>query len=66
MIGVVGGIGPLHATACAARELAGGCRGAPNDRSDLIEGQIEHIVQHERDPLGGREGFEHDEQGEAD
>ena len=56
----------LHPAACAAGELP--CRGrrAPHDGSDLIEGHGEHIVQHEREPLGGSQRFEHHEQRETD
>ena len=33
--------------------------------SDLAEGQVEQVVQDERDALGGRERLEHHEQGQA-
>src|SRR5215207_1909915 len=42
----------LHTAPCAARELPCGRRGAVNDRGDLIEGHCEHVVEHEREPLG--------------
>jgi hypothetical protein len=51
----------LHAAAGAAGELAGRGRGAPHDRGDLVEGNGEHIVQHEREPLGGVQRVQHDE-----
>src|SRR2546427_482911 len=41
-------------------------RGAPHDGSDLVEGQVEHVVQHERDPLGGSQRLEYHEQRETD
>jgi len=40
--------------------------GSEHDGSDLVEGDGEHIVQHERDPLGGSQRLEHHEQGETD
>ncbi len=49
-----------------ARQLARGDRRAADDRGDLVEGQGEHVVQHEGEPLGGGELFEHHEQREAD
>jgi hypothetical protein len=63
------GIGSLgrssHSAARAARELP--CRGwgAPHDGSDLVEGHGEHVVQHEREPLGRTQRFEHQEQRET-
>ena len=51
--------------ACAARELPGRGGGASHDASDLIEGQVEHVVQHECDPLRGGQCFEHHEQRET-
>jgi hypothetical protein len=58
--------GALHPASCAARELPcrGGC--APDQRSDLVERDGEHVVQHEREPLGRRQRLEHDEQREPD
>jgi hypothetical protein len=38
----------------------------PDDRRDLVERQREHVVQHERDPLGGVQRLQNDEQGKAD
>jgi len=55
-----------HPAACAAGELPGRGRRAPHDGSYLVEGQVEHVVQHERDPLGGGELFEYHEECETD
>ena len=46
------------------------CRAAtgvrPTIERDLVERQLEHVVEHEGQPLGRREGVEHDEEREAD
>ena len=39
---------------------------APTMRRDLVERHGEHVVQHERQPLGGRQRVEHHQQREAD
>ncbi len=43
------------------------CRlgGAVDDRRDLVEGHSEHVVQNEREPLGGAQRLEDHEQGET-
>jgi len=56
----------LHPAACAARELPRGGRGALHDRCHLVEGHGEHVVQHEREPLGGGQRVEDDEQRQPD
>ena len=56
----------LHPAPRAARELPRRGRGAPDDGRDLVERHAEHVVQHEREPLGGRQRLEHDEQREPD
>jgi hypothetical protein len=38
-------------------------RGAIDDRRDLAEGHSEHVVQHEREPLGRAQRLEDNEQG---
>jgi hypothetical protein len=38
----------------------------PHDGSDLVEGDGEHVVQHEREPLGGSQHFEYHQQRGAD
>ena len=43
---------PLHPAAGAAGELPRGGRRAPDDGRDLVERHGEHVVQHEREPLG--------------
>ena len=55
-----------HAPACAAGELARRGRRAGHDQRDLVERHREHVVQDERQPLGRRQGVEHDEQREPD
>jgi hypothetical protein len=40
-------------------------RGAIDDRRDLVEGHSEHVVQHEREPLGRAQRLEDNEQGET-
>jgi uncharacterized RmlC-like cupin family protein len=40
--------------------------GAPHDGGDLLKRHGEHVVQHEREPLGGSQGFEYHEQRESD
>jgi hypothetical protein len=56
----------LDPVAGAAGELLGGGRGALNDRSDLVEGHGEQVVQHERDPFGGSQPVEDHQQRQAD
>jgi hypothetical protein len=56
----------VDAAAGAAGELAGRGRGAFDDGGDLVERHGEHVVQHEREPFGGCERAEHDEQGGTD
>jgi hypothetical protein len=46
--------------------LRGGVLRAAHDRRDLGVGQVEHVVQHEREPLGRRQGLEDDEQRDTD
>ena len=45
--------GAPYAAAGPAGELAGGGGRAIDDRSDLVERHAEHVVQDEREPLGG-------------
>ena len=65
-VGVRGRGRSLDAAACAAGQLARRVRGPLDDGRDLLEGQVEDVVQHERDPLGRRQRLEHHEQREAD
>ncbi len=46
--------------------MAGGGRCLPDDLGDLVERDREDIVEHERQPLGGRQRLEHDEKGQPD
>lgn len=50
----------------AAGELAGGLRGAVEDRGDAVEGHAEEVVEDEGDPLGRVQGVEDHLEGEAD
>jgi hypothetical protein len=59
-------VGALDAAAGTARELPRRRRRASHDRRDVVEGQVEHIVQDERDPLGRRERLKHHQQRETD
>ncbi len=61
---VGGGVPSADPPARAARELPRRRRRAADDRGDVIEGHAEQIVQHECEPLRGREVLEHDEQRE--
>ncbi|EID81646.1 hypothetical protein W59_02174 [Rhodococcus opacus RKJ300 = JCM 13270] len=65
-VGIRNGPRPLDAAARAARELTGRGGGASGDRGDLVEGQGEHVVQHECEPLGGCQRVENDQQRESD
>src|SRR5262249_41600676 len=49
---------PLHPAAGAAGEEPGRVRGSVRDGGDLVEGHAEHVVQHEREPLGRGQGVE--------
>ena len=55
----------LHAAACAARKLPCCGWGALHDFRNLVEGDAEEIVQHEREALGGIQGVEDHEQRET-
>jgi hypothetical protein len=56
-------VAPLpHTPSGPAGELAGRLGRALQDRADLLERDGEHVVQHERHPLGGRQRVEDDEQ----
>ena len=57
---------PLDSAPRPARELSCCLGRSPDHRSDLGEGHLEHVVEHEREPLGRREGIEHDQEREAD
>jgi hypothetical protein len=61
-----GGLGRLDAAAGSAGQLSGRLGGAPNQRRDLLEGQVEQIVEDEGEALGRGRGVDHDLQGEAD
>ena len=49
-----------------ARELAGGGYAPLHDRRDLLERHSEHVVQHEREPLGGCQRLEHHQKRQSD
>jgi hypothetical protein len=63
---VRGGVPSADAPARAARELSRRRRRAADDGGDVVEGHAEQIVQHEGEPLRGREVLEHDEQRDPD
>ena len=52
----------LHAAPGSTRELARRIGRPADDVGDLVEWHREHVVQHERNPLGGCKQVEHDEQ----
>jgi hypothetical protein len=63
------GVGMLSAPCTRRRagaRVAVPRRGAPDDESGLVEGHGEHVVQDERESLGGRQLVEYDEQREAE
>ena len=64
--GSVGNLRAAHPAASPARELAGGGGGAVDEGGDLLEGQVEQVVQHERESLSRRERIQHHQQREAD
>ena len=57
--------GALYPPTGTARKHLGGVTRTPHDRRELLERYREHVVQHEREPLGRIERFEHDEQTQA-
>ena len=59
-------LGAFDAAPGPAGELPRRRRGSTDHRRDLLEGQLEHVVEHEREPLRRGQGVEHDEQGEPD
>ena len=61
-VGVRVGRGLVDAAPRPAGQLAGGLRRPLDDRRDLVERHGEHVVQHERQPLGRRQGVQHHEQ----
>ncbi len=52
--------------ASARGELTHRRRRAPDDRGDLVEGELEDVMEEECGPLGRRESFEHDEERRRD
>jgi hypothetical protein len=56
----------LDAAPGATRELPDRGRRLADDPCDLLESNAERVVQHEGEPLGGVQRFQHDEQREAD
>ena len=55
-----------HAAARTAGELARGFGRPSDDPGDVIEGHIEHVVQHECNALGRRQRIEQNQEGQAD
>jgi hypothetical protein len=58
-------VGSLHAPPGTAGELPGHLRRPPDDHRNLLERDSEHVVQGERQALGGFERFQHDDKGQA-
>src|SRR5919106_4965105 len=58
--------GSLYAPPRAAGELLGGGFGAVENSGDVRKRHAEHVVQHEREPLGGSERVEHHEPRQPD
>jgi hypothetical protein len=58
-------LGALDATARSARELSGRDRCTTDHRPDLVEGKLEHVVEHECETFGRGQAIEHHEQGQA-
>jgi hypothetical protein len=56
----------LHPPPRPARQLPRSRRRLPDDRRDVLERYGEHVVQHERQPLGRRQRLQYDEQRKAD
>ncbi len=65
-VGVPGFRLALHPPPCPARELPGGVEGAADDRRDLVEGQVEHVVEDEGDAFRRGQPLEGDEERQAD
>src|SRR4029077_16794856 len=61
-----GGGGGADGGAAGGGQLAAGGRGAADDAGDLGEWIAEHVVQDERDTLGGGHRFEHDQERHGD
>jgi hypothetical protein len=58
--------GALDPAPGAAGQLPDRRRGSARQARDVLERQVEHVVQDERQPLGRAQGVEHDQQGQAD
>jgi hypothetical protein len=65
-VGSGSGVARLNAAACAAGKLPGRIGGALEDSSDLLEGDAEDIMQHERDVLGRNKLLEYNHQSQPD
>ena len=65
-VGVAERLRRLDAAPGRRRELATRHRRAADDLGDLGEGVAEHVVEDERDALGGCHRLEHDEEGHVD
>ena len=59
------GVAPRTRRRARLAELPGRGRAALHDRRDVVERHGEHVVQHEREPLGGLQVLQDDEQGQA-
>jgi hypothetical protein len=65
-VGVVRCWRSLDPAAGAAGKLSGGSGRAIDDGCDLVEGQVEHVVEHKGEAFGASQSFEDDEESEAD
>jgi len=59
-------VGFQRRAASSGGVLAGGGYGAAEHLRDLGEAHVEHVVQHERDPLFRGQSFQHDHGGHPD
>src|SRR5437016_856609 len=58
-------VAALYSPPGSAGELAGGRRGASDDRRDVLEGNGKEVMEDEGEPLGGTQRVEHQQQGWA-
>src|SRR5919197_363778 len=57
---------PPRAHRCVEVQGAHRVHRSTNHGGDLLEGQCEHVMEYERQPLGWGQGIEHDEERKAD
>jgi hypothetical protein len=59
-------VGASHPTSRPARELPGRSRGSIDNRSDLLEWQVEHVMEHEGKALRWSQRVKYDQESETD